>query len=276
MINLLFAGNEKVFDGVLTCLLSIVKRAENQKDLNVTILSMDQSHLNKDFTLISDEQINFLTDVLKQHNPNNKVTKIDVTDLYVEHFHGCPNEQTYVTPYALLRLFADLVPELPDKVLYLDIDTMFNKDISLLYDIDVSDYEYGAARDYYARVFIKPNYINSGVLLMNLKKIKETGLLKKARDLLKVKKLIFVDQSAIIRSTTKRKLLPQRCNDQKFLHKNTIIRHFSKRLFWLPYPHTGNIKQWHVKEVKKVFKYNQFDDIYEDYFKLKEQYKNLK
>ena len=27
----------------------------------------------------------------------------------------------------------------------------------------------------------------------------------------------------------------------KFLYKNTVIRHFSKRLFWTPYPHTANI-----------------------------------
>ena len=68
-------------------------------------------------------------------------------------------------------------------------------------------------------------------------------------------------------------MLPQRFNDQKFLHKNrTVVRHFSKRLFWLPYPHTDNIKQWHVDKVHKVFKYHQFDDIYEKYFKLKEEF----
>ena len=40
--------------------------------------------------------------------------------------------------------------------------------------------------DYYGKWFfknkkIKFNYINSGVLLLNLKKIRETGLFKKAR-----------------------------------------------------------------------------------------------
>jgi hypothetical protein len=106
--------------------------------------------------------------------------------------------------------------------------------------------------------------------------MKETNLLGKARELIKKKKLTFADQSAIIRSTTKKKLLSQRFNDQKFLYKKTIIRHFSKRLFWLPYPHTDNIKQWNVEKVHEVFKYHQFDDIYEKYFKLKEEFEKEK
>ena len=47
----------------------------------------------------------------------------------------------------------------------------------------------------------------------------------------------------------------------KFLYKNTVIRHFSKRLFWTPYPHTANIKQWSVTKVHKIFGYENFDDI---------------
>lgn len=85
----------------------------------------------------------------------------------------------------------------------------------------------------------------------------------------------FADQSAILRACTKRKLLPQKFNDQKFLHKHTVVRHFSKRLFWLPYPHTDNIKQWQIEKVHKIFKYHAFDDIYEVYLKDKEAYESL-
>ena len=102
--------------------------------------------------------------------------------------------------------------------------------------------------------------------------MKETNILEKARHLIKTKKLVFADQSALIRSTTKKKMLRQKFNDQKFLHKHTIIRHFSKRLFWLPYPHTDNIKQWNVSKVHKVFKYYQFDDILYEYIYLKQKY----
>ena len=102
--------------------------------------------------------------------------------------------------------------------------------------------------------------------------MKETGLLQKARGWIRKKKLVFADQSAIIRSTTKKKMLPQKFNDQKFLHKHTVIRHFSKRLFWLPYPHTDNIKQWDVTRVHRIFRYFCFDDVLFEYIYLKKKF----
>jgi lipopolysaccharide biosynthesis glycosyltransferase len=145
---------------------------------------------------------------------------------------------------------------------------MFNRDIRLLWDTDLAGYEYAAARDHYGKYLLNPNYINAGVLLFNMKLSRETGLFRKARKWIKRKKLTFADQSALIRSTTRKKVLPQRFNDQKFLHRHTVIRHFSKRLFWLPYPHTDNIKQWHIDKVHSIFKYNQFDDIYDEYLRI--------
>lgn len=274
MINILFSGNEKVFDGILTCMLSIFKRTTTKEPFTIYVYTMDVSHIKPAYTPISDGLINYLDSIAKSYQRENKVIKVDVTDLYMKEFANCPNEQAYCSPYTLLRLFADIIDGMPDKILYLDVDIMFNNDIQELYQIDIEDYEYAAARDHYGKFLINPNYINAGVLLFNMKKIKETGLLKKARKLIKIKKLVFADQSALIRSTTKKKMLPQKFNDQKFLHKHTVIRHFSKRLFYLPYPHTDNIKQWHVSKIHKVFKYYQFDDVLYEYIYLKKKYEN--
>ena len=268
MINVLFCGNDKVFDGILTCVLSIFKRSNNNEPYTFYVFTMDVSHIKEQYKPISDKQIEFLNKVIKEYNIDNQIKKIDVTNLYMKEFASCPNESAYCSPYTLIRLFADIVDGLPDKILYLDVDVLFNKDIHLLYDIDISSYEYAASRDHYGKYLLNPNYINAGVILMNLKKMKETKILTKARALLKVKKLVFADQSALIRSTTIRKVLPQKFNDQKFLHNHTVIRHFSKRLFYLPYPHTDNIKQWHVSKIHKVFKYYQFDDILYEYIYL--------
>jgi lipopolysaccharide biosynthesis glycosyltransferase len=150
---------------------------------------------------------------------------------------------------------------------------MFNRDITLLYNTDVSGVEYAAARDHYGKYLIYPNYINAGVLLFNMKYMKETGIFAKAREELRRKKLTFADQSALIRSTTKKKMLAQKFNDQKFLHSHTVVRHFSKRLFWLPYPHTENIKQWQVEKVRKVFGYRCFDDVLDEYLVLAQDFK---
>lgn len=271
MINVLFSGNSGVFDGALTCMLSILKRSEPD-DYNFYVLTMDLTRKSPNYTAISDSQIEFLNEILKTYSPNGKVIKIDVTDIYEKEFGYSPNEGCYCSPYTLLRLFADKV-DLPDKILYLDIDIMFNRDIHLLYDIDVEGYEYAAARDHYGKYLIQPNYINAGVLLFNMPMMKKTGIFEKARELIRTKKLVFADQSALIRSTTKKKMLQQKFNDQKFLHKHTVVRHFSKRLFWLPYPHTDNIKQWHVSKVHKVFKYYQFDDVLYEYIYLSRKFK---
>jgi lipopolysaccharide biosynthesis glycosyltransferase len=273
MINVLFAGNDKVFDGILTCALSILKRTAAQAPFCFYIFTMDVSHIKPVYLPVSDAQADFLTRTVREYNPSNEVRKIDVTALYKRDFAACPNEGAYCSPYTLIRLFADLIPEVPDKLLYLDADIMFNRDITLLYDTDVEGYEYAAARDHYGKFLVRPDYVNAGVLLFNMKEVRRTGLFEKARALIKTKKLLFADQSALIRSTTKKRMLPQRFNDQKFLHKHTVVRHFSKRLFWLPYPHVDNIKQWHVSKVHRVFKYDQFDDILFEYIYLINKFK---
>ncbi|MBE6703546.1 MAG: lipopolysaccharide biosynthesis protein [Ruminococcaceae bacterium] len=273
MINIMFCGNHGVFDGMLTCALSIFHRSELKEAIHFHLLTMDVSHLNPKFTAITKEQVTFFEKVIKKYNAENNVFVYDVSNLYREEFDGCPNESAYCSPYTLIRLLADRIEGLPDKILYLDVDVMFNRDIHLLWDIDVSDVEYAAARDHYGKFLIYPNYINAGVLLWNLKRMRETGIFAKARELLRAKKLTFADQSALIRSTTKKKMLSQRFNDQKFLYKKTVVRHFSKRLFYLPYPHTDNIKQWQVDRIHKVFGYHCFDDIFNEYLTLIQEFK---
>lgn len=272
MINILYCGNSGVFDGVLTSALSVLKRSDTDEPITFYVFTMDVSHLGEGYVAISDEQISFLDKVVKEYNPCHRVVKISVDEHYKREFDGCPNEDAYCSPYTLIRLFADLVPQIPDKLLYLDADVMFNRDIRLLYDVDVSEVEYAAARDHYGKYLVNPNYINAGVLLLNMRMIRSTGLFASARALIRERKLPFADQSAIIRSTTKRKLLPQRFNDQKFLHKHTVVRHFSKRLFYLPYPHTDNVKQWQISRVHRVFGYYCFDDILYEYVYLKKKF----
>ena len=272
MVNILFSGNDKVFDGILTCMLSILKKTSTKEPFCVYVMTMDVSHLKPDYKAISDEAINYLGSILKEYNQDNVIKKLDVSSFYKEEFANCPNEQCYCSPYTLLRLFADKIEDIPDKLLYLDVDILFNRDIHLLYDIDIEGYEYAAARDHYGKYLLNPNYINAGVLLFNMKEIKKTGLFEKARTLIKTKKMLFADQDAIYRSTTKKKMLPQRFNDQKFLHDHTVVRHFSKRLFYLPYPHTDNIKQWHVGKMMKVFGYLEFEEVLYEYMYWKIKY----
>lgn len=273
MINLLLCGNKKVFDGALTQLISITNRTK--EDINCYIFTMDATRLKPEYVPIEDGQIEFLNKVIKSKNINNNVKKIDVTKEYEEEFLGTVNENAYCTPYTLLRLLADKIEEIPDKILYLDIDIMVGNDLTKLYNIDITNYEYAAVKEKYGCWIIRPDYINAGMLLLNMKKIKETGLLEKARNLLKRRKLLFADQDAIFWSTTKKLILPRIYNEQsKFNKKDTVICHFCKRLMFRPYPHTENYKQWNIEEVHKILKCFYFDKDLEEYSKLKAEFEN--
>ena len=274
MINLLFSGNYKVFDGALTELISITNKTKEA--VTCYIFTADLTRIKPEYNAISETQVNFLNKVVKDKNSNNKVIRIDVTQIYEEQFKECLNEGAYCTPYTLLRLLADLVPQMPEKLLYLDVDMMAGGDISTLYNTDITEYEYGAVKEKYGSIFIRPDYINAGMLLFNMKKIKETKLLEKARNRIRTKKMLFADQDAIFWSTTRKKILPRIYNEQaRFNKKDTVICHFCKRLLLWPYPRIENFKQWNVEEVHKILKCHSFDDDLEEYLKLKKEF-NIK
>ena len=128
MINLLLCGNEKVFDGALTELISITNRTKEA--IKCYIFTAELTRIKHEYTAISKEQVEFLDKVVKRKNSKNQVIRIDVTEIYENEFKNCVNEGAYCTPYTLLRLLADLIPEIPEKLLYLDIDMMAGGDIS--------------------------------------------------------------------------------------------------------------------------------------------------
>ena len=100
-------------------------------------------------------------------------------------------------------------------------------------------------------------------------------LFEKARNLIRTRKLLFADQDAIFWSTTKKKLLPRKFNEQsKFNRKDTVVCHFCKRLLLKPYPHTENFKQWNVEEVHNILKCHAFDEDLEEYLKLKDKFES--
>ena len=275
MINILLSGNKKVFDGALSELISITNKTKEA--INCYIFTMNLTRVKPEYLAIEDEQIEFLNEVVKTKNPENKVQKVDVTDLYEQEFGNCKNETAYCTPYTLLRLLADLVPNMPEKILYLDIDMMAGGDIAELYNIDITNYEYAAVKEKYGSKVIRWDYINAGMLLFNMKKMKETGLLAKGREMLRTRKMLFADQDAIFWSTTSKKILPRKFNEQRYFNKpDTVICHFCKRLLWTPYPRVRNYKQWHIDAVHNELKCHIFDDDLNEYLDWKGKYENTK
>ena len=270
MINILYSSSKNIFKGILLSALSIIKHCK--EPIHIFMMSNDVTYMKHSYSSITEEQNNLLDSILKSANPESLSTLIDVDKYYVEYFKDGKNRNSEYSPYATYRLFADLIPEIPGKLIYLDTDTMATGDISELYNIDIEGYELGMALDYMGKFWISPNYTNSGVLLMNLDMIRETGMFAKCRDLVKNKWMKMPDQSAINKSISSKMYIDGRFNEQRKIKPNTVIKHFCKGIRYFPFFKIYNVKQWDIERVHKFFKIHDFDDIYEKYNALIEKY----
>ena len=267
MIPIVYCGNKGIFEGLFLSAVSVAMRTD--ADLDVRIISMEYTKGHPRNVPIDKEQIELLDKALKTFNPNNRAQLFDYSKEFVRDFEGGKNVKTGYTPYAFLRLYMDDPEFIPyDKAIYLDTDTMCNRDIKELFDIDVSDYEYAANPDYMGRFWIRKDYCNSGVLLVNCKMIRENGLFKKCRELLYRKHYLMPDQSALDALSTKRLYLGDRFNEQRALKPETVIKHFNKGMKWFPIPHLYNVKQWHREDVHNKLKIFAFDKDFEFYDKF--------
>lgn len=268
-ISVCYSGNKRVFPGLLLSVLSLAEFTD--RPLHVYALTMDLHETDPAFIPFSEAQIALLDRVLKEKNPQSKAERIDVSDRFRAELADGKNTENFYTPYTLLRLYMDEFENFPNKIIYLDIDTMCASDIGQLYDIDLKDCEYGAVLDHMGKFWINRHYCNAGMLLLNLDQIRQTKLFKRARDYVYTHKMIMPDQSALHRLCQKRMYLPRRFNEQRGLHEDTVVKHFCRGIRWVPFFHIYNYKQWEREKVHKKLKIFYFDPIYEKFDRIVEK-----
>lgn len=273
MINLMLCGNDKVFDGMLITLISITKHTSEA--LNVFIMTMDLTDVDKAFRPITEEHRLIIENKLKEENSESRVTLVDETQIYKEEMLKNINRRTHYTPYIFLRLLSDKIDILPEKILYLDTDIVCYKDISELYNIDMTNYEIAAARDFIGRKWINRNYLNSGVVLMNLENIKKVNSFEACRKMCMKRRMVLPDQTALNKCCKEKLILEDKFNEQYKRNEDTVIRHFSMQLLYFPVIRPRNIKPWQIDKVHDVLKINDYDDIYEEFIKVKNESKLL-
>lgn len=272
MINILYSGNFYIFDGILSSVLSILK--SNKGQINIHFLTMDLTdgtEETKKFKPITEGQRKIIEELLKKVNNKSNCYLHDLSNEFKK------DKQISIakryTPYALLRLYASKVSALPDKLLYLDTDTLVLGSLDEICNTNIDDYEVAMCKDYFGKLFFGRNYCNSGVLLMNMKKIKETQLLEKVRDLCIKKNYFMADQTAINKCVTSRLILPAKYNSQRRINKDTIIRHYCASWRFFPVIRTKNVKQWDVEKVlrdkKNVYNNEYVTDVLNEYMKTK-------
>ena len=238
-MNIFFAVNDSYVDQLLVSIISVLKNNQNIK-INFYVLSSDFSKESK-----------LKIDNIRIRYDNWEIQYI-VPDVNI--FSSFKLNIEYITIETYFRyLIADLVPNL-DKCLYLDADLVVNGSLKDLYNTEIEEYYCAGVRDLYIDEINYKNkinfnhtdlYINAGVLLMNLSKIRQDNIVLKLIDnttFLK-DKILFQDQD-IINITFKGNIkeidsiynfTSSNVKYEKYKRQNAIVIHF-----------TGAQKPWHI------------------------------
>ena len=205
IVNIVYAANDKYAQYLCVTLNSLLNYVSDNRKYNIFILETDISDINKNYI----EQVG-------KGKANVSITFINT----VEQFNKYGTEKLfchlYFTKEMYLRIFIPSILSDFDKAIYIDIDTIIMDDISKLYDMDLGDSYLGAAKDFNTIVNYKyydsvkkyfdeilkfkdvNTYFNSGVLLMNLQKLREISVIEKTYELLdKYKELLYPDQDIL-------------------------------------------------------------------------------
>lgn len=271
-MNILYCGDDGIKRGVLISVLSLMMNGRGIYNIYIATINY------QDVKPFSAKTAKFLDKLVKKYNPKNSVTLIDATEVFVENLPK-KNMGSYFTPCSMLRLYMDKFPELADcdKVLYLDYDVVCRGDISEFYNMNLDGIEAAGVLDIYGKNFyhyrglFNFDYMNSGVMLFNLKECRKTRCLEKAVEICMKKWMLLADQSALNKAISKRKLVERKYNEQgERPREDTVLHHFSNNFKFLPYFRVQKVKPFDIERVHSVLKIHEYDDIFAEYEKLKD------
>lgn len=273
-MNILYCGDRNIADGVILSSLSLAEHVD--EPLCIYILTASVQTAQKTYVSLPASFATFLEMQLKTRNPEHTVSLFDMTS-YFERELPYQNLETRFTPCCMLRLFADLLSEIPDKILYLDNDVICRADPSDFYYREMEENEIAGVLDFYGswlfrRHIFRRDYLNSGVLLLNMRKIQETGLFARARKMCAEKKMFMPDQSSLNRLSDYKLICPRRFNEQRKLHRDTVFQHFTTSFRLFPYFHSVSVKPWDIERLHTVLKIHEYDDLIQMYLQMKENY----
>ena len=259
-MNILFCGDAGVVQGIFLSMLSICKNADAAITFYILTASVEGR------PAISQAYAEKWQRVLTTKNKLHRVILLDITDLF-QNEPPLANMDTRFTPMCMLRLFADIVPEIPDRILYLDTDVLCCKDFRELYETDLSNYDIAGVPDRYGKWFfgnvLRHDYLNSGVLLLNMARIRQNGLFGACRQMCRDRKMFMPDQSSLNKLAVKR-IIPYKYNNQGKMKQDTVLKHFTTFFIFLPRFKAVTIKPWQIEELHNKLKIYEFDDILEE------------
>lgn len=283
-MNILYCGDDGIKDGVLVSVLSLLKN--NTEPLKIYIATINYENV-KPFKVETAEFLNKLVkgkvelaeDFLKNTNEKSFVKLIDATEVFVKNLPS-KNMGSYFTPCSMLRLYMDKMSEIKDldRILYLDYDVLCKRSLLNFYYTDMTGIEAVGVLDKYGRRFYRyhgifnQDYMNSGVMLFNIKECLKSDMFGRAVELCGKRWMMLADQAALNKTITKRKLMPAKYNDQNERpSRDTVLHHFSNNFKFLPFFHVQKVKPFEIEKVHNILKIHVYDDILEEYMRLKKE-----
>lgn len=203
---------------------------------------LSHNKIQKVYLFIEDDKIPYIQDKCVEFININKtpeyVTKIS------------PNYNTHYSKMSYIRcFFSKYLKE--DKVLYLDVDALVVGNIEELWNMDLEEnyiagvHEDGEWEGYLQVKGLDKTYINSGVMIMDLKAIREQKLDDKMINLLNARKFAFPDQDVInITLKDKIKHISNKYNSTEitgFRDDAKIIHYIRERKGWIKESPRSNI-----------------------------------
>ncbi len=270
-MNILYCGDINIYSGLIISILSLLKH--NKSELHIYVFTMNYKDDDIKVVAIDQGKIDVLNTLVKQTNPASYVKRYDLSKEIADYL-PIANMSTRFTPCCMLRLFADKVPDVSGKLLYLDCDVVAMKDWQPLYDTDITDYEIAGVLDNYGSNFLKTSltlhkdYLNSGVLLLNMDMIRQTDLLKKCRRRCRYFRMFMPDQSSLNICAHHKLILDRKYNEQKEIKDDTVMRHFTTTLHFWPRLEVRTVKPWDVDRLHNVLNTYEIEDILEDYKRI--------
>lgn len=278
-MNILFCGDRNVQDGLLIAVLSLLENT--QEHLDIYVLTLDMSMNGRIYSPIEQTFVDYLNETVSAQYDDRLYTKlIDTTDLFKDETPDA-NLSTRFTPCCMLRLFADKIDEIQDRILYLDTDVICRRDFGDFYYQNMDGVEIAGVLDYYGSWFFRKNifkrdYLNSGVLLMNMCELRKTGLLSSCRHMCTTKQMFMPDQSALNKLSVSKRICERKYNDQRRLHSDTVFQHFTTHFRFFPYVRTENVKPWQTEEVTTILHIpeSEYGALFAKYYDIKESMKS--
>lgn len=195
IVPVVFAVNNSYVKQLATVIASILKCGNESIIYKIYVLHTD----------ITVENRQRLTMYMNAF-PNGSIEFIDmcnfVEKVNLESFMSRREGYTYISSETYFRFYIPEIFRNYDKVIYLDADIIVLNDLTLLYETDIEDYYCAAVRDYFVTRYAKNikkhtgqyphltferylneilkindnKYFNAGVLLLNLKKMREDDI----------------------------------------------------------------------------------------------------